>query len=216
MEVSIDRCSFSLPFSLTLTVGSSTVQYHKKILPWKWVAFKQSDFREEQERSKILGRCCLHSRKILVGFHWRRWKRAHLVLVQITQSIWSHWLFSLSCNQWTESSGPSKLVLGSKYFSQKFLVHFDFSMADFFFFFWCQVMPGESHGQRSLAGCSPWVARVGHDLVTEPPPPPMTHHHFIHSSFTVIYLEAEPIACLPLLLFHFWSLLLVSYSSSDP
>ena len=31
-------------------------------------------------------------------------------------------------------------------------------------------MPGESHGQRSLAGCSPWVARVGHDLVTKPPP----------------------------------------------
>ena len=30
-------------------------------------------------------------------------------------------------------------------------------------------MLGESHGQRSLAGCSPWVARVGHDLVTKPP-----------------------------------------------
>ena len=125
-------------------------------------------------------------------------------------------VFSLSCNQWAESSRPSKLVLGSKYFSQKFLVHSDFSVADFFFF-WCQVMPGESHGQRNLAGYSPWVARVGHDLVTEPPPPPpMTHDHFIHSSFTVVYLEAEPTACSPLLLFHFWSLLLVSYSSFDP
>ena len=174
MEVSIDRCSFSLPFSLTLTVGSSTVQYHKKILPWKWVAFKQSDFREEQERSKILGRCCLHSRKILVGFHWRRWKRAHLVLVQITQSIWSHWLFSLSCNQWTESSGPSKLVLGSKYFSQKFLVHFDFSMADFFFFF---LMPGnawripwteepgrlQSMGRKSRTRLSDWTTTTTND-----------------------------------------------------
>ena len=61
------------------------------------------------------------------------------------------------------------------------------------------------------------VARVGHNLVTKPPPlPPVTHYHFIHSNFTVIYLEAEQIACLPLLLFHFWSLLLVSYGSSDP
>ena len=25
-------------------------------------------------------------------------------------------------------------------------------------------LPGESHGQRSLAGCSSWIARVGHDL----------------------------------------------------
>ena len=24
---------------------------------------------------------------------------------------------------------------------------------------------GKSHGQRSLAGCSPWDRRVGHDLV---------------------------------------------------
>ena len=24
-------------------------------------------------------------------------------------------------------------------------------------------LPGESHGQRSLAGCSPWGCRVGHD-----------------------------------------------------
>ena len=33
-------------------------------------------------------------------------------------------------------------------------------------------LPGESHGQRSLAGYSPWVARVGHNLVTKSPPPP--------------------------------------------
>ena len=38
----------------------------------------------------------------------------------------------------------------------------------------------------------------------------MTHHHFIHFNFSVIYLEAEPIAPLPLLLLQFWSLLLVS------
>ena len=30
---------------------------------------------------------------------------------------------------------------------------------------------GETHGQRNLAGYSPWVTRVGHDLVTKPPPP---------------------------------------------
>ena len=24
-------------------------------------------------------------------------------------------------------------------------------------------LPGKSHGQRSLAGCSPWGRRVGHD-----------------------------------------------------
>ena len=26
-------------------------------------------------------------------------------------------------------------------------------------------LPGKSHGQRSLAGCSPWGHRVGHDGV---------------------------------------------------
>ena len=33
-------------------------------------------------------------------------------------------------------------------------------------------LPGKSHGQRSLAGYSPWVTRVRHDSVTTPPPPP--------------------------------------------
>ena len=28
------------------------------------------------------------------------------------------------------------------------------------------LLPGESHGWRSLVGCSPWVARVRHDWVT--------------------------------------------------
>ena len=28
-------------------------------------------------------------------------------------------------------------------------------------------LPGESHGQRSLAGYSPWGRRVRHDLVTK-------------------------------------------------
>jgi len=28
-------------------------------------------------------------------------------------------------------------------------------------------LPGKSHGQRSLAGYSPWSCRVGHDLVTK-------------------------------------------------
>ena len=27
-------------------------------------------------------------------------------------------------------------------------------------------LPGKSHGQRSLVGCSPWGLRVGHDWVT--------------------------------------------------
>jgi len=31
--------------------------------------------------------------------------------------------------------------------------------------------PGESHGQRSLGGYSPWVARVRLNLATKPPPP---------------------------------------------
>ena len=33
-------------------------------------------------------------------------------------------------------------------------------------------LPRESHGQRSLAGYSHGVTRVGHDLATKPPPPP--------------------------------------------
>ena len=32
-------------------------------------------------------------------------------------------------------------------------------------------LPGKSHGQRGLEGYSPWVTRVGHNLVTSPPPP---------------------------------------------
>ena len=34
-------------------------------------------------------------------------------------------------------------------------------------------LPGESHGQRSLVGYSPWVRRVRHDWVPKPPPPPL-------------------------------------------
>ena len=33
-------------------------------------------------------------------------------------------------------------------------------------------LPGESHGQRSLEGYSPWGQRVGDGLSTKPPPPP--------------------------------------------
>ena len=32
-------------------------------------------------------------------------------------------------------------------------------------------LDGKSHGQRSLVGYQHGVARVGHDLATEPPPP---------------------------------------------
>jgi len=32
-------------------------------------------------------------------------------------------------------------------------------------------LPRKSHGQRNLAGYSPEVARVGHDLATRSPPP---------------------------------------------
>ena len=31
----------------------------------------------------------------------------------------------------------------------------------------CSILPGESHGQRSLMGYSPWGCRVGHHLTTE-------------------------------------------------
>ena len=33
------------------------------------------------------------------------------------------------------------------------------------------LLPGESHSQRSLAGYSPGITRVGHDLANTPPPP---------------------------------------------
>ena len=38
-------------------------------------------------------------------------------------------------------------------------------------------LPGKSHGQRSLAGYSPWGPRVGHDL---PTCKHMTYHTYIH------------------------------------
>ena len=34
------------------------------------------------------------------------------------------------------------------------------------------ILPGESHGQRSLAGYSPWGSRVRHNWATKPPLPP--------------------------------------------
>ena len=43
-------------------------------------------------------------------------------------------------------------------------------------------LPGESHGQRSLGDCSPWVARVGHNLVTQPPPPIIVTSCFSHQN----------------------------------
>jgi len=36
--------------------------------------------------------------------------------------------------------------------------------------------PGESHGQRSLAGYSPQDRRSLHYLATKPPPPPLLRH----------------------------------------
>ena len=30
-------------------------------------------------------------------------------------------------------------------------------------------LPGKTHGQRNLVGCSPWHLRVRHDLATKPP-----------------------------------------------
>ena len=37
-------------------------------------------------------------------------------------------------------------------------------------------LPGESHGQRSLVGYSPWRAmRIGHNLVTKLSPPATNH-----------------------------------------
>ena len=37
-------------------------------------------------------------------------------------------------------------------------------------FFTPEFLPGKSHGQSSLGGYSPWVARIGHDLMTKQPP----------------------------------------------
>ena len=38
-------------------------------------------------------------------------------------------------------------------------------------------LPGESHGQRSLVGYSPWGHRVGHDWATDPPHHSQPHSH---------------------------------------
>ena len=40
------------------------------------------------------------------------------------------------------------------------------------------LLPGKSHGWRSLVGYSPWARRVGHNLATEPPSASV--HHFSH------------------------------------
>ena len=46
------------------------------------------------------------------------------------------------------------------------------------------VLPGESHGRRRLAGCSPWYHKeVGHNLATKPPPQQRMH------------MESEPLFC---------------------
>ena len=38
-------------------------------------------------------------------------------------------------------------------------------------------LPGKSHGQRSLAGYSPWSCRVRHDLAIKPPTTHMIEYH---------------------------------------
>ena len=49
------------------------------------------------------------------------------------------------------------------------------------------ILPGEFHGQRSLAGCSPWGSqKVSQDLVTKPPP------HNLNMSF---WLSKLSISC---------------------
>ena len=62
-------------------------------------------------------------------------------------------------------------------------------------------LPGPSHGQRSLAGYSPWDHKIRHNLATKPPPPPYTMH-FIYDIYFVtgdlyllilfIYLSCSP------------------------
>jgi len=45
--------------------------------------------------------------------------------------------------------------------------------------------PGESHGQRSLVGYSPWVTKVGHNLATKPPPPYSTGNSTQYSAMAM-------------------------------
>ena len=47
------------------------------------------------------------------------------------------------------------------------------------------VLPGEPHGQRSLAGCH-GVIRAKHDLVTKPPPRP---HKVVRITFRNFYIK---------------------------
>ena len=50
-------------------------------------------------------------------------------------------------------------------------------------------LPGESHGQRSLAGYSLWGCRVGHDRVTKPHPKSLfiyVNNHFFLCTYIFI------------------------------
>ena len=49
--------------------------------------------------------------------------------------------------------------------------------------------PGESHGQRSLAGCSPWGCRVGHNLETEQQQDSNVHNFLQFLSLTLWLLQ---------------------------
>ena len=42
------------------------------------------------------------------------------------------------------------------------------------------LLPGESHGKRSLAGYSPWSWRIRHDLVTKPSSSTRTAYNYVH------------------------------------
>ena len=44
-------------------------------------------------------------------------------------------------------------------------------------------LPGESHGQKSLTGYSPWVARVSHESVTKPAHTFISIFYFFHHYF---------------------------------
>ena len=57
------------------------------------------------------------------------------------------------------------------------------------------LLPGEFHGQRSLAGCSPWGHRVGHDLVTDSWFPCPIHHLSPHRPTPTPALLLNKLCC---------------------
>ena len=96
-----------------------------------------------------------HGRRSLIGYS-----------PQGRKEVGHNWVTSLSLHHLAGTS-PLPLDTSSSKLLQCHAATAPYDPLVIFFYSTPVSLPGESHGQRKLAGYSPWVARVRHDLATK-------------------------------------------------